>query len=49
MQINDEKRKYVPISRIDENGIADFLIRDMRKDNGSSSFTSKIMNLKVAL
>jgi len=28
---NQTKRQYNPISRIDEPGIVDFLIRDMRK------------------
>lgn len=46
IEINGEKRPYVPISRIDEPGFVDVLIRDMRGKN-ENSFTHKLFTLEV--
>jgi NAD(P)H-flavin reductase len=47
LHIDNTKRPYNPISRIDEPGQVDFLITDLRKYNGPNSFTHKILSMKV--
>ena len=39
------KRKYVPVSKIDDVGIVDLVIRDLSQVN-NNSFTSLLMGLK---
>ena len=40
-------RPYIPISRIDEPGIIDLFVRDMRPENKVKSFTNHLLELKV--
>jgi NAD(P)H-flavin reductase len=44
---HNEHRPYNPISSIDEPGQVDFLITDLRKNNGANSFTNRLLSLKV--
>ncbi len=48
LHLNGKKRPYNPISRIDEPGQVDFLITDLRKANGPTSFTNQILSMKVS-
>ncbi len=41
LHLNGEKKNYVPISRIDEPGAVDFLIRDMGDKVGPEKSFSK--------
>ena len=44
LQLNGEKKNYVPISRIDDPGVVDFLIRDMGNKVGiEKSFSKKLV------
>jgi NAD(P)H-flavin reductase len=48
LHLNGEKKNYVPISRIDDPGVVDFLIRDMSEKIGpEKSFSKKIIDIKV--
>jgi hypothetical protein len=47
LHIAGMKRPYNPISRIDEPGQVDFLVTDLRKKNGSNSFTNQLLSLEV--
>ena len=33
IHLGNDSRPYIPISRLDEPGIVDFLVRDLRKEN----------------
>lgn len=45
--MGDKSRPYNPVSRIDEPGLVDLFVRDLRKENTASSFTNRLLNLKV--
>lgn len=47
IRLGDRSRPYNPISRIDEPGIVDFFVRDMREKNKAESFTHRLLDLKV--
>ena len=48
LQLNGEKKNYAPISRIDDPGVIDFLMRDMGNKVGvEKSFSKKLVELKV--
>lgn len=46
VEIGGVHRPYVPISRIDDSGFVDVLVRDMSRKN-VASFTAKILELEV--
>ena len=48
VEANGDRRPYVPISRIDEAGYVDILVRDMRAKN-VGSFTEKLLSLPVPM
>lgn len=48
LQIAGMKRPYNPISRIDEPGQVDFLVTDLRRKNGTNSFTNQLLSLEVS-
>ena len=43
IKIGDKSRPYNPVSRIDESGVVDFFVRDLRKENQASSFTTALL------
>jgi hypothetical protein len=45
--IGQHKRPYNPVSRIDEPGIVDFFVRDLREVNKTESFTHHLLSLRV--
>lgn len=49
IRIGEYSRPYNPVSRIDEPGIVDLFVRDLRRENSANSFTSKLLDLKVKL
>ena len=50
MCLNGEKKNYVPISRIDDPGTVDFLVRDMGEKVGvEKSFSRRLVEMKVCL
>lgn len=46
IDIGGNSRPYCPVSRIDEPGIVDIIVRDTREEN-EKAFTAELLQLKV--
>ena len=47
--LGESSRPYCPVSRIDEPGIVDIIVRDTREEKLEGAFTGELLELKVGL